>query len=270
MSEIKKTTENIICQVCDKPINNEKTLLVSGKPAHIDCYNMCNPVKPPNPKYKHSSTPTPEKEVSEWSKEYSGRTGNKSPMQEMIEMINNRHHNSLKTHFNKEEIDLWLSKEAEYLQSTLPPIEKEVENPYACFGRRPHPMDFDDKETELFRYRVLKYDEWEAAKSNTPTISEGITDEQLEILADNALTEIDYFNFPKDLFKAGYMAASQSTLPPVKEKESGEVKGYYLVKFYNHEKRYLLRFDGKVYASMTKETLPHDEIESTELIDKYL
>lgn len=41
------------------------------------------------------------------------------------------------------------------------------ENPYACFGRKPHPMDFDDNEE--FQVRKERYDRWEA--ENNPEIT---------------------------------------------------------------------------------------------------
>ncbi len=44
-------------------------------------------------------------------------------------------------------------------------------------------------------------------------------------------------------------------------KETREI-GYYVVKFYNHEKKYILYFNGKGFESFKSEQLPHDEIES--------
>ena len=41
-------------------------------------------------------------------------------------------------------------------------------NPYNCYGRRPHPQDFDheDHEAGVFLDRLQKYDKWETDKAN--------------------------------------------------------------------------------------------------------
>lgn len=43
-------------------------------------------------------------------------------------------------------------------RSRVKPEPKE-KNPYACFGRKPHIMDFDDKDEYLDR--LAKWQEWE-------------------------------------------------------------------------------------------------------------
>lgn len=38
--------------------------------------------------------------------------------------------------------------------------------------------------------------------------------------------------------------------------------GYYVVKFYNHECKYVLYYNGKAWESFRSDRLPDDEIES--------
>jgi len=41
-------------------------------------------------------------------------------------------------------------------------------------------------------------------------------------------------------------------------------KGYYWVTFYNHQKRYMLYFNGIQFENFKSEEIPNDEIESYE------
>lgn len=38
--------------------------------------------------------------------------------------------------------------------------------------------------------------------------------------------------------------------------------GYYVVKFYNHQCKYIMYFNGKNFEGFKSERMPHDEIES--------
>lgn len=43
------------------------------------------------------------------------------------------------------------------------------------------------------------------------------------------------------------------------------IKGnYYVVKFYNYEKKYVMYFNGTHFEGFKSEQMPHDEIESYE------
>lgn len=45
------------------------------------------------------------------------------------------------------------------------PVVEEETNPHACFGRKPHIMDFDDKDEYIDR--LMKWQDWEDTKNKT-------------------------------------------------------------------------------------------------------
>ncbi len=56
----------------------------------------------------------------------------------------------------------------EVIETKLDSVVKiSEENPYACFGRRPHPMDFTIDEDGAFAERCHNYDKWEKENNNS-------------------------------------------------------------------------------------------------------
>lgn len=52
----------------------------------------------------------------------------------------------------------WVSS-IDALFAAIYDIRRTICNPYACFGRKPHPMDFEDKDE--FQKRIEDYNKWE-------------------------------------------------------------------------------------------------------------
>lgn len=68
-------------------------------------------------------------------------------------------------HFNSTNMGTTTSEKwpEDVRRSRLKPEPKEL-NPYACFGRKPHIMDFEDKDEYL--HRLANWQEWEEKHNN--------------------------------------------------------------------------------------------------------
>lgn len=90
--------------------------------------------------------------------------------------------------------------------------------------------------TDFFLYRVNKEG------------SEHYKGRYTEQTVDQMIQDFSAWDFVKDYYK---------------QQEAGKVKkGYYWVKLYNHDQKFIMFFNGKNFESFKSDTYLHDEIES--------